>query len=72
MNSDRRLRKRNLSCNKEGGLRRREYMHKGGRCSMWNEDTDGVMGLKCRKVLSTSSRLLSLPFMRIGVWKEEP
>lgn len=39
---------------------------------MWNEDTDGVMGLKCRKVLSTSSRLLSLPFMRIGVWKEEP
>lgn len=35
-------RKRNLSCNEEGRLGRGEYMHKGGRCRMWNEDIDGV------------------------------
>jgi len=42
MNSDSGPRKRNLSCNREGGLGRGECMRGGGRCKMWNEDTGGV------------------------------
>lgn len=44
MNSDRRQRKKDLSCSKEGGLGRGECMHDSRRCRTWNADTDGIRG----------------------------
>lgn len=69
---DRRLRTGNVSCKKEGGLGRGEFMYKDGRCRMWNENTDwiGTCVWNGEKFWVQALSYCLYPSYELELWKE--